>query len=489
MTVHLDRAAGVLLGQACGDALGVPYEFGPALPDSVEPVMSGGGPWNFDPGEYSDDTAMAVCIAEVSATGADLTGDDALDEIAQRFLDWAADAKDVGAQTRQVFAAARHGSGSVGRRMLDASRAHAAAHPGRVGNGALMRTAIVGLTRLDDRDATAAAARAVAELTHADPLGPESCVLWSDAVRRAVNGDELDLLAGLDLLPADRRDQWAAWIDEATGVDPRTFARNGFTVWALQAAWAAITWTPQVEPDPAQGRFPAQHLAEATKNAVRAGDDTDTVAAIAGGLLGAYWGQSAIPLEWTRRVHGYGGHRASGLVSLAHRTALRGGSAHEWPLAERMANPEYTSARPVRAVHPHDEGVILGSYGVRDHGCDAVVSLCRIGTADFAAAGVEPQDHVMVRMVDREDPAENPHLDFVMADTARTIKTLRDEGKRVFVHCVAAHARTPAAGIAYSRLLGVPLQKARADMARVLPGMRGSGVLWDSTERLQPLKE
>lgn len=320
MTLHLDRAAGVLLGQACGDALGVPYEFGPALPPSVEPVMKGGGPWGFDPGEYSDDTAMAVCIAEVSATGADLTGDDALDEIARRFLDWAAGAKDVGAQTRAVFAAAQSGSGPVGRRMLDASRAHAAAHPGRVGNGALMRTAIVGLTRLDDRDATAAAAWAVAELTHADPLGPESCVLWSDAVRRAVDGGELDLHAGLDLLPADRRDPWASWIDEATGVDPRTFARNGFTVWALQAAWAAITWTPRVEADP------AQHLAAATRNAVRAGDDTDTVAAIAGGLLGAYWGRSAIPQEWARLVHGYGGHRASGLVSLARRTALRGTS-------------------------------------------------------------------------------------------------------------------------------------------------------------------
>jgi ADP-ribosyl-[dinitrogen reductase] hydrolase len=199
-----------------------------------------------------------------------------------------------------------------------------------------------------------------------------------------------------------------------------------------------------------------------------------------------YWGQSSIPLEWTRRVHGYGGHRASGLVSLAHRTALRGGSLGTWPLAERMTNTEYTAARPVRALHPHDDGVVLGSYAVRDHGCDAVVSLCRMGTADFAAGGVAPEDHVMVRMVDREDPDENPHLDFVMADTARTIKALRDEGKRVFVHCVAAHARTPAAGIAYSRLLGVPLDQARSDMRRALPGMRGSGVLWDSLDRFDP---
>ncbi|MCD9198317.1 ADP-ribosylglycohydrolase family protein [Aeromicrobium wangtongii] len=484
ISFHPDRAAGVLLGQACGDALGVPYEFGPALPASFEPRMEGGGPFGFDPGEYSDDTAMAVCIAEVAATGADLTSGAALDEIAHRFLDWAADAKDVGSQTRAVFGAARSGTGSAGTRMLEASRAHGAAHPGRVGNGALMRTAVVGLSRLDDRESTAAAAKAVAELTHADPLGWESCVLWTEAVRRAVNGDGLHLLDGLDLLPSARRDRWAAWIEEATDVDPRTFAKNGFTVWALQAAWAAISWIPQIELDTSSGAFPAQHLAEATKNAVRAGDDTDTVAAIAGGLLGAHWGQSAVPLEWTRRVHGYGRHRASGLVSMAHRTALRGTSpADAWPLSERITTPEYVSARPVRAAHPHDDGVILGSYGVRDHGCDAIVSLCRMGTADFAPAGVNREDHVMVRLVDREDPDENPHLDFVMADTARTIKTLRDEGKRVFVHCVAAHARTPAAGIAYSRLLGIPLERARTDMARALPGMRGSGVLWDSIER------
>lgn len=483
-----DRAAGVLLGQACGDALGVPYEFGPALPASYEPVMSGGGPFGFDPGEYSDDTAMAVCIAEVSATGADLTSDGALDEIAQRFLDWAAISKDVGSQTRAVFGAARSGTGPVGRRVVEASRAHAFAHPGHVGNGALMRTAIVGLTRLDDREATAASARAVAELTHADPLGKESCVLWSEAVRLAVTTGELDLLAGLDLVPATRRDQWAGWIREATGVDPRTFARNGFTVWAMQAAWAAITWTPRIELDSTNGRFPAQHLAEATKNAVRTGDDTDTVAAIAGGLLGAYWGQSAVPLDWTRRVHGYGGHRASGLVSLAHRTAVRDDvAADDWPLAARMTDALYSDAKPILAGHPHDDDVVLGTYATRDHGCDAVVSLCRIGAEDFAPPGVDPRDHVVVRLVDREDPEENPHLDFVLSEAASTVKTLRDEGKRVFVHCVAAQARTPAVGIAYSLLLDVPLEKARSDMRAILPDLRGSGSLWGAATSVRSL--
>ncbi|KAB1657881.1 ADP-ribosylglycohydrolase family protein [Pseudoclavibacter chungangensis] len=315
-----DRVAGVLLGQACGDALGVPDEFGPALPDSYTPRMTGGGPFGFDPGEYSDDTAMAVCIAEVSSRGADLTAAASLDEIAERFRAWAAGSKDVGAQISRVLARSANRPGPAGAAMLDASRAVAAANPGHVGNGALMRTAVVGLTRVADRDATAAAARAVAELTHADPLGLEAAVLWSEAVRLAVTEGRLDLESGLDLVPVSNRDAWADRIEEATDVDPRRYERNGYVVWALQAAWAACSWRPEPESDPT----PRQRLVHGIERAVRAGDDTDTVAAIAGGLLGAVEGRSSVPDQWVDDIHGYGGHRADGLVRLALDTAEHG---------------------------------------------------------------------------------------------------------------------------------------------------------------------
>ncbi|MBC7631602.1 ADP-ribosylglycohydrolase family protein, partial [Aeromicrobium sp.] len=398
-TYSPDRAAGVLLGQACGDALGVPYEFGPPLPESFIPHMVGGGPFGFAPGEYSDDTSMAVCIAEVARTGADLTSEAALDDIAGRFLTWATTARDVGNQTRTVFSRARRDDGPRGVAMLAASQDHALANPGRVGNGALMRTSVVALTRLDDRDTTAAAARSVASLTHADPLGQESCVLWSEAIRVAVTTGELDLLSGLDLLAPERRRRWRVWIDEATDVDPRTFRRNGFTVYALQAAWAAITWTPIPELDPAAGSFPAQHFTYALRNAVRAGDDTDTVAAIAGGLLGALWGSSAIPAHWSRQVHGYGGHRSRGLVTLALRTAQRGERVGAgWPTAPHMSEPDYVTAPSTIAAHPHDDGVRLGTYRSPAHGCDAVVSLCRVGADDYT--GVAAGGHIEVRLID-----------------------------------------------------------------------------------------
>lgn len=164
----------------------------------------------------------------------------AVDAVAAAFGWLNGGASDVGTQTRAVLRAAAGATGlpASGSRQRHGSTA---SHPRSAGNGALMRTSIVvGLTRLHDRDHTAASARAVAAITHADRLAIDSCVLWSDAVRRAVVDGRLDLTSGLDLIDADGRDQWASWID-SFGADPARVLPNGFTVTALQAAWAAIT--------------------------------------------------------------------------------------------------------------------------------------------------------------------------------------------------------------------------------------------------------
>lgn len=473
-----DRGAGVLLGQACGDALGVPYEFGPPLDADFEPMMLGGGPFGFEPGEYSDDTSMAVCISQVAATGVDLTTDAALDQIAQNFITWARGARDVGNQTRAVLSVARRRGTPTGKSAQAAAVAHIAASPNAEGNGALMRTAVVALSRLDDRETTAAAARKIAALTHAGTLSVESCVLWTEAVRIAVTEKRLDLLQGLDLIAPPRRQQWRRWIEESTNIDPRTFGRNGFTVTALQAAWAAITWTPVPEDEPASRRYAAEHFELALKNAVRAGYDSDTVAAIAGGLLGGFWGQSAVPHRWQRAIHGYGGCRARELVALGVLTASQGvPDAQGWPTIPRMVYGGLMD--PLRVIHPYDQGVVLGSYGaLADHGCDAVLSLCRVGQEDRLDAGGLDGDHVEIRLVDSEVVDQNPHLDFVINDAARAIASLRADGKTVFVHCVRAEQRTPAVAVAYSRLLGVDVDRARRDVLDALPDASGRGALW-----------
>jgi hypothetical protein len=76
---------------------------------------------------------------------------------------------------------------------------------------------------------------------------------------------------------------------------------------ALQGAWSAISITPVPQDDPATGAFRADHLRLALDAAVRGAGDTDTVAAIAGGLLGAAYWASAVPAEWRRVLHGWPG--------------------------------------------------------------------------------------------------------------------------------------------------------------------------------------
>ncbi len=114
-------------------------------------------------------------------------------------------------------------------------------------------------------------------------------------MRVAVDEARLDLECGLALLPAQRREQWAIWISQADSVAPMLFSPNGFTVTAFQAAWAAITLTDTGAPG---------HLERGLRAVVHAGDDTDTVAVIAGQLLGARYGASAVPAPWRQLVHG-----------------------------------------------------------------------------------------------------------------------------------------------------------------------------------------
>lgn len=109
-TAQRDRACGVLLGTAAGDALGAAYEFGPPRGPELEVAMVGGGGFGWEPGEWTDDTSMAIAIAEVAATGADLREEEALDALTRRWHEWSKHAKDVGVQTRSVLSrAGQHG--------------------------------------------------------------------------------------------------------------------------------------------------------------------------------------------------------------------------------------------------------------------------------------------------------------------------------------------------------------------------------------------
>lgn len=461
-----DRVEGVLLGTAAGDALGAPYEFQPPRGPELPVEMAGGGPW--EPGEWTDDTSMAIAIAEVAATGADLRDPKAQDAITRRWYEWSLGAKDVGIQTRTVLSAAGRG-GTITADTARAAAADVHAREGRSGgNGSLMRTAPVALAYLDDEAAMVQAARAISSLTHFEADAAEATVLWCSAIRHAVLTTDLDVRIGLHHLAGDRRALWSQRLDEAEASRPADFPKNGWVVAALQAAWSAIVMTT------ADGQGP-EHLRRGIDAAVRCGNDTDTVAAIAGGLLGAAYGASAVPAQWRTLLHGWPGMRVRGLVSLA--TAIE--------QKKPPADPDYSWSRAeVLVAHPHDPGVLLGSVGALRKlpaEVSAVVSLCRIPESDVP----EGMPHVEVRLIDKTDLDENPHLDFVLLDTAHTIEELRAQGHTVLVHCVESYSRTPTVAALYgAQRSGVGAEQALADVLEKLPDANPNPVFREALRRL-----
>lgn len=198
-------------------------------------------------------------------------------------------------------------------------------------------------------------------------------MLWCEAIRVAVLEERVDVHVGLDLLPQSRRVQWRDWLNEAVRGPASQFSPNGFTVTALQAAVTAIIGTPAPIDE-----FPCLHLQHSLHNAVRIGHDTDTVAAIAGGLLGARWGASAVPWRWRRAVQGWPGRDGRDLVSLATLTVHDGRADNKgWPEVVDVVYSEPASHRAV--PHPYDEGVLLGTHATMGHDADAVVAMCRVG--------------------------------------------------------------------------------------------------------------
>ncbi|MEN8583115.1 ADP-ribosylglycohydrolase family protein [Burkholderia sp. RS01] len=469
-----DRAAGVLVTLAVGDALGAGYEFGAPLPDGTPVSMKGGGPFGFAPAEWTDDTSMAIAIAEaflesLSARGAP----SALDGTVRAWTAWAADAQDVGAQTSAVMAGARRDAVAAGRSDADAADFFTAAaefhsRTGRsAGNGSLMRTAPLALAYLDrSPEELMAQAAAVSALTHADPNAQEACGLWCVAIRQAVLTGELDVRAGLAFLPAGRAALWLERIEAAERSRPRDFTHNGWVVEAFQGAWSAIHSTSDSAAGPA-------HLRAALEEAVLGGRDTDTVAAIAGGLLGAAYGFSAVPFEWRRHLHGWPGLRARDLMMLGMELAAGVGRlVSEWP---RAVTQDYSmwGRTDVLVQHPHDDGVWLGGVRsvarVAELGIDAVVSLCRLGTEDVP--NVAAADHATFWVVDSFDAGDNAHPAFVLREAAAAVERYRAEGKTVLLHCVRAESRTPTVAALYgAKVAGVTPQRALEDIRRVLPG-------------------
>ncbi|MEW1689524.1 ADP-ribosylglycohydrolase family protein [Streptomyces sp. NPDC091265] len=291
-----DRVAGAVVGSAVGDALGAPFEFGPAgvysarFPDGTG-TMCGGGGW--DPGEATDDTQMAVLVGEslLERGGLDLP------DLFGRFRRWAAGGpKDIGLQTEDVL--------TSGDPWDTAAALHFQVNGRAAGNGSLMRAATsavyfarTGPAADGARAATMAAARRIAALTHGDRAAWEGTAVLHELIRVALEGaDPLTAVPdALAAVHADHRARWATVL--APGWHPGEATEFNGAVWPClgTALWALRTTSS----------YP-----HALASAIDVGGDTDTVAAVTGALAGAVYGFGAIPPRWTGPLHvplpGYG---------------------------------------------------------------------------------------------------------------------------------------------------------------------------------------
>jgi ADP-ribosyl-[dinitrogen reductase] hydrolase len=284
------RARGALIGLAVGDALGVTLEF--RQPGTFEPIddMTGGGPFGLPPGCWTDDTSMALCLAESLIESG---GFDPRDQM-ERYVRWWRDGHlssigtcfDIGNTVRASLARfERDGRPFAGSEAADTA-----------GNGSIMRLAPIPIFY---RAAPAEAIERAAEssrTTHAVIEAVDACRYMAALIVGAINGASKDELLAPYFTPApgtwDQAPLTELIDDIARGSfrdrDPPDIRGSGHVVKSLEAAlWAFDR---------------SSSFRDGALLAVNLGDDADTTGAVYGQIAGAFHGVDAIPDEWRSRL-------------------------------------------------------------------------------------------------------------------------------------------------------------------------------------------
>ena len=275
----------MLLGLAIGDALGTTLEFSardsrPALTD-----MIGGGPFGLTPGEWTDDTSMALCLAETLVASGQADGDFDAALLMQRFTDWwqhgansvTGACFDIGITTRDALQRfARTGDPFAG-----------STAPDTAGNGSIMRLAPVAMRWHRDPAAAARASEAQSRTTHAAAECLDACHLMTHLLIALADGQ--DLLPALAAAPAPHGTRIGDLRDGQFTRKSRDQIRStGYVLHTLEAA----LWSVHGAADARQALLRAANL----------GEDADTVAAVAGQFAGAIWGESGLPRDWLDKL-------------------------------------------------------------------------------------------------------------------------------------------------------------------------------------------
>lgn len=290
-TTRLDRATGCLLGLAIGDALGTTVEF--RRRGTFEPVcdISGGGPFALKPGQWTDDTAMALCLADSLIECAAF---DAADQM-QRYVRWWRQGYrsstgvcfDIGGTTRRAL-----------REFERTGTPFAGSHdPHTAGNGSLMRLAPVPIRYQNDPRETVIRAAHSSRTTHGATEAIDACRYFAALVAGAQSGASKDELTGGRFMPEGvdwNRHPLCQGVDHiAAGSfkhdDAARVSASGYVLHTLEAALWAF-WN-------------SSSFEEGALMAVNLGEDADTTGAVYGQLAGAFYGRSGLPSRWLEVLH------------------------------------------------------------------------------------------------------------------------------------------------------------------------------------------
>jgi len=286
---RLDRYRGAMLGLAAGDALGTTLEF--TRPGSFTPIhdMVGGGPFRLRAGEWTDDTSMALCLAESLIECGEFNARDQL----ARYVKW----KREGhlSSTGRCFDI----GGTVAKALTRFERniePWASDDTNSAGNGSLMRLAPVPLFFGSDPQGAVAYAAASSRTTHGHPEAVDACRYFAALIVGALRGQAREDLLRPTFSPVDGLWDLYPLTDAIAQVasgsflrkDPPAIRGDGYVTRSLEAALWAFAKSTCFE--------------DGALLAVNLGEDADTTGAVYGQLAGAYYGVDAIPKTWRNRL-------------------------------------------------------------------------------------------------------------------------------------------------------------------------------------------
>ena len=279
-----DRALGAFLGLAAGDAVGTTLEFEgrdahPPLTDMV-----GGGPFGLQPGQWTDDTSMALALADSLALAP--SGPFDARDLMDRFVDWR-EGNDYSC-TGRCFDIGNTVSAALARYRRNGDPFAGVADPDSAGNGSLMRLAPVALRFWNDRPALDRTAAEQSRTTHAAAEAVDACRAFAEMLADAIAGCPRDQVLQPGR-PFEGAPGIAAILAGSWRGKPRDdIASSGYVVHTLEAAIWSIART--------------HDFRDAVLLAANLAGDADTTAAVTGQLAGALYGLSGIPRDWVARL-------------------------------------------------------------------------------------------------------------------------------------------------------------------------------------------